>query len=82
MLPTKRAKQLKPILFFLLFIPSFYWGYMFIQGNLGINPIEKLMDKFGEMALRLIILILLVSSLFQFHQVVVILIIQIQLLFS
>ena len=63
MLPTKRAKQLKPILFFLLFIPSFYWGYMFIQGNLGVNPIEKLMDKLGEMALRLIILTLLVSSL-------------------
>ena len=36
---------------------------MFIQGNLGINPIEKLMDKLGEMALRLIILTLLVSSL-------------------
>ena len=45
MLSTKKAKQLKPILFVLLFIPSFYWGYMFIQGNLGINPIEKLMDK-------------------------------------
>ena len=63
MLSTKKAKQLKPILFVLLFIPSFYWGYMFVQGNLGINPIEKLMDKLGEMALRLIILTLLVSSL-------------------
>ena len=63
MLSTKRAKQLKPILFVLLLIPSFYWGYMFVQGYLGINPIEKLMDKLGEMALRLIILTLLVSSL-------------------
>ena len=63
MLSTKKAKKLKPILFVLLFIPSFYWGYMFVQGNLGINPIEKLMDKLGEMALRLIILTLLVSSL-------------------
>ncbi len=63
MLSTKRLKQLKSILFVFLFIPSFYWGYMFVQGNLGINPIEKLMDKLGEMALRLIILTLLVSSL-------------------
>ena len=62
MLSTKRAKQLKPILFVLLFTPSFFWGYMFVEGNLGINPIEKLMDKLGEMALRLIILTLLVSS--------------------
>ena len=36
---------------------------MFFAGNLGINPIEKLMDKLGEMALRLIILTLLISSL-------------------
>ena len=63
MLSSKRAKQLKPVLFVLLLIPSFYWGYMFVQGYLGINPIEKLMDKLGEMALRLIILTLLVSSL-------------------
>ena len=65
MLSTKRAKQLKPILFVLLFIPSFYWGYMFIQGNLGINPIDKLMDELGKMALRLIIVTLLISSLSQ-----------------
>jgi len=36
---------------------------MFVEGSLGINPIEKLMDKLGEMALRLIILTLLISSL-------------------
>jgi len=63
MLSTKKAKHLKPIFFVFLFIPSFYWGYMFVEGNLGINPIEKLMDKLGEMALRLIILTLLISSL-------------------
>ena len=63
MLSTKRGKLLKPIIFFLLLIPSFFWGYMFVEGSLGINPIEKLMDKLGEMALRLIILTLLISSL-------------------
>jgi len=66
MLSVKRFKQIKPTLFILLFIPSFYWCYLFISGDFGINPIEKLMDKLGEMALRLIILTLLISSLSDF----------------
>ena len=63
MLLTKRTKQFKPIIILLLFIPSFVWIYMFFNNNLGVNPIEKLMDKLGEMALRLIILTLFISSL-------------------
>ena len=49
----------------LLILPSLFWVGMFINGTLGINPIKVLMDKLGEMALRLIILTLLISSLSQ-----------------
>ena len=63
MLSSKRVKQLKLPIILLLFIPSFYWFYQLLAGSLGVNPIEKLMDKLGEMALRLIIVTLLISSL-------------------
>ena len=36
---------------------------MFINGNLGVNPIDILMDKLGEMTLRLLLLVLIISSL-------------------
>jgi sulfoxide reductase heme-binding subunit YedZ len=48
-----------------LLLPSIIWGLTFVQGNLGINPIDKLMDEFGKMALRLIIVTLIISSLSQ-----------------
>jgi sulfoxide reductase heme-binding subunit YedZ len=38
---------------------------MFVQGNLGINPIDKLMDELGKMGIRLIIITLIISSLSQ-----------------
>ena len=66
MLSSKRVKQLKPLIILLLFLPSFFWIYLFFAGNLGVNPIEKLMDKLGEMALRLIVLTLFISSLADF----------------
>ena len=62
MLTTKRVKNIKSLIILLLFIPSFYWIYLLFIGGLGVNPIEKLMDNLGEMALRLIILTLLISS--------------------
>jgi len=63
MLSTNRVKKTKPPIIILLLLPSFYWIYLLLIGNLGVNPIEKLMDNLGEMALRLIILTLLISSL-------------------
>ena len=60
---TKTVNQSKPILLLLLFIPSILWGTMFVQGNLGINPIDKLMDELGKMGIRLIIVTLIISSL-------------------
>jgi len=64
-LSTNIVKRSKPIILFLLLLPSIIWGLTFLQGNLGINPIDKLMDEFGKMALRLIIVTLLISSLSQ-----------------
>ena len=59
-------KRSKPIILFLLLLPSIIWGLTFLQGNLGINPIDKLMDELGKMALRLIIVTMLISSLSQY----------------
>ena len=63
MLSTKLINRTKPVILMLLILPSLFWVGMFINGILGINPIKVLMDKLGEMALRLIILTLLVLSL-------------------
>ena len=65
-LSTKIVKRSKPIILLLLLLPSIIWGITFVQGNLGINPIDKLMDELGKMALRLIIITLIISSLLQF----------------
>ena len=66
-LSTNIVKRSKPIVLFLLLLPSIIWGLTFLQGNLGINPIDKLMDEFGKMALRLIIVTLIISSLSQYR---------------
>ena len=66
-LSTKIVKRSKPVILLLLLLPSMLWSTMFVQGNLGINPIEKLMDELGQMALRLIILALIISSLSQYE---------------
>ena len=65
MFSLKLINRTKPVILILLILPSLFWVGMFINGTLGINPIKDLMDKLGEMALRLIILTLLVSSLSQ-----------------
>ena len=65
-LSNKIVNQSKPIILFLLIAPSIFWIIMLVQGNLGVNPIDKLMDELGQMALRLIILTLIISSLSQF----------------
>ena len=56
----------KPTILILLLLPSFIWVGMFINGNLGINPIDILMDNLGEMSLRLLLLVLIISSLSEF----------------
>ena len=65
-LSSKVVNQSKPIILFLLIVPSIFWVVMLVQGNLGVNPIDKLMDELGQMALRLIIVTLIISSLSQF----------------
>ena len=63
MITTKLIKKIKPIIFILLIIPSAAWSFQFISGDLGVNPIERLMDELGQMALRLIIATLFISSI-------------------
>ena len=66
MISSRLINKTKPTVLILLILPSLIWSGMFISGSLGVNPIDLLMDKLGEMALRLLILVLIVSSLSQF----------------
>ena len=66
MFSSRQINKIKPIVLITLLIPSFVWVGMFINGSLGINPIDILMDNLGEMALRLLVLVLIISSLSEF----------------
>jgi sulfoxide reductase heme-binding subunit YedZ len=68
MITTQSFKKIKPLIFLGIFFPSLFWSYQFINGSLGVNPIEKFMDHMGEMALRLIVLTLFISSLSEFKK--------------
>ena len=63
MISTQSFKKTKPLIFLIIITPILFWAYQFSNGQLGVNPIEKLMDNLGEMALRLIVLTLFISSL-------------------
>ena len=63
MFSTRNFNRSKPVLFILILFPSLLWAYQFVTGNLGVNPIEKLMDDLGLMALRLIIITLMITTL-------------------
>ena len=63
MFSTRNFNRSKPVLFILILFPSLLWAYQFLTGNLGVNPIEKLMDELGLMALRLIIITLMITTL-------------------
>ena len=62
-LSTKMMSRIKPVIFVFLLLPSLIWAYQFVVGDLGVNPIERLMHNLGEFALRLIIATLFLSSL-------------------
>ena len=63
MFSTRNFNRSKPVLFILILFPSLLWAYQFVTGNLGVNPIEKLMDELGLMALRLVIITLMITTL-------------------
>ena len=63
MFSTRNFNRSKPVLFILILFPSLLWAYQCVTGNLGVNPIEKLMDELGLMALRLIIITLMITTL-------------------
>ena len=58
--------RIKPVIFVFLLLPTLIWTYKFVVGDLGVNPIEKLMHNLGEFTLRLLIATLLLSSLANF----------------
>ena len=62
----KTIKNTKPIIFYLLILPSFIWIASFINGTLGVNPIDKLTDELGQMDLRLLLATLILSSISKF----------------
>lgn len=66
MISSQLVKKNKPTVLVLLVLPSFIWVGMFVTENLGINPIDILMDRLGEMSLRLLLLVLIISSLSEF----------------
>jgi len=66
MISTRFINKTKPIILILFVLPSLVWIVMFINGNLGVNPIDILMDRLGEMSLRLLVLVLIISSLSKF----------------
>ena len=68
MITTQSFKKIKPFIFLSILFPSLLWSYQFINGSLGVNPIEKYMDNMGEMALRLIVVTLFISSLSEFKK--------------
>ena len=68
MITTQSFKKIKPLIFLGILFSSLFWSYQFINGSLGVNPIEKFMDNMGEMALRLIVLTLFISSLSEFKK--------------
>ena len=68
MISTNSFRKLKPLIFLAIIAPSFVWLFQLINGSLGVNPIEKLMDNLGEMGLRLIIATLIISSLSEFKK--------------
>ena len=67
MLSTNLINKTKPTILILLLLPSFIWIGLFITGNLGVNPIDILMDNLGEMSLRILVLVLIVSLLSKFN---------------
>ena len=63
MLSSKILKRVKPFIFIILLTPSLIWIFQFFNGDLGVNPIERLMDELGLMALRLLVLTLIISTI-------------------
>ena len=61
------VKKIKPFLFIILLVPSFYWYIKLYLGKMGVNPIEATIHELGEFSLRLLILTLLITPLSQVY---------------
>ena len=56
-------KKIKPLIFIILIIPSFYWFIKLYLGKMGVNPIDSVIRQLGEFSLQLLILTLLITPL-------------------
>ncbi len=57
------TRVFKPLLFILLLLPALYYGWGIWQDQLGANPLEAIIRGFGDWALRILLLTLLMSPL-------------------
>ena len=57
------ARVLKPVLFILLLLPAFYYGWGLWQDNLGANPLEAVIRGLGDWGLRILLITLAISPL-------------------
>lgn len=57
------TRVFKPVLFILLLLPAAYYGWGIWQDELGANPLEAVIRGFGDWALRILLLTLLMSPL-------------------
>jgi sulfoxide reductase heme-binding subunit YedZ len=57
------TRVVKPIVFILLLLPAFYYGWGIWQDQLGANPLEAVIRGLGDWALRILLITLLMSPL-------------------
>jgi sulfoxide reductase heme-binding subunit YedZ len=57
------TRVFKPLLFLLLLLPAFYYGWGIWQDQLGANPLEAVIRGLGDWALRILLITLLMSPL-------------------
>ena len=60
---NKFSRILKPLLFILLLLPAFYYGWGVWQDALGANPLEAVIRGLGDWGLRILLLTLAISPL-------------------
>jgi len=57
------TRVFKPLLFILLLLPAFYYGWGIWQDKLGANPLEAVIRGLGDWGLRILLITLLLSPL-------------------
>lgn len=61
--PFLRRKGVKPLLYFIMFVPLWLSIWQIFFGHLGANPVEKLLHRSGFWALNFLIVVLVLGLL-------------------